>query len=247
MRHGGCPLPGGAARARQRRVAPQRQPTRHATCALPRCSPQRAARLIGAQCSPRSSGRAGEGEGQNWGRWRSARPCQARVALDMALGWLRLVQARLHGTPTISLPSPRPFPSPCSRWDAWARLTQPLLARLPLVSCRGNHEIEQLLEAQNATSTAANARYPYPQARCQGAGAGGELACAGAWQRLRQARPFVLLAAPPPPLALAVPLSPPALRGAGPGTHCHPAQHRRLVPGPAGHRRGGRRPWPGVS
>ncbi|PSC76955.1 purple acid phosphatase 15 isoform X2 [Micractinium conductrix] len=49
------------------------------------------------------------------------------------------------------------------RWDAWARLTQPLLARLPLVSCRGNHEIEQLLEAQNATSTAANARYPYPQ------------------------------------------------------------------------------------
>lgn len=40
---------------------------------------------------------------------------------------------------------------------------EPLLAHKPLVSCRGNHEIEILLSADNATMTAAAARYPYPQ------------------------------------------------------------------------------------
>ncbi|KAL4419216.1 hypothetical protein ABPG77_010658 [Micractinium sp. CCAP 211/92] len=49
------------------------------------------------------------------------------------------------------------------RWDGWARMTQPLLSRVPLMATGGNHEIEQLLLADNATFTAVNARYPVPQ------------------------------------------------------------------------------------
>ncbi|EFN59723.1 hypothetical protein CHLNCDRAFT_133298 [Chlorella variabilis] len=49
------------------------------------------------------------------------------------------------------------------RWDGWARMMQPLLARAPLMATGGNHEIEQLLLDNNATFTAVNARYPVPQ------------------------------------------------------------------------------------
>ncbi|KAL4422377.1 hypothetical protein ABPG75_008574 [Micractinium tetrahymenae] len=49
------------------------------------------------------------------------------------------------------------------RWDGWARMMQPLLSRVPLMATGGNHEIEQLLLANNATFTAVNARYPVPQ------------------------------------------------------------------------------------
>jgi hypothetical protein len=49
------------------------------------------------------------------------------------------------------------------RWDAWARMTQPLFSRVPFVGTGGNHEIELLLTNDNATNTAVNARYPMPQ------------------------------------------------------------------------------------
>ncbi|PRW44351.1 purple acid phosphatase 23 isoform X1 [Chlorella sorokiniana] len=49
------------------------------------------------------------------------------------------------------------------RWDSWARMTQPVLGTKPLISCRGNHEIEVLLSMDNTTMMAAAARYPYPQ------------------------------------------------------------------------------------
>ena len=42
---------------------------------------------------------------------------------------------------------------------------QPLLASVPLIQTCGNHETETLALADNATFTAANARYPVPQAR----------------------------------------------------------------------------------
>ena len=51
--------------------------------------------------------------------------------------------------PPASHPSPSLFPSPLlptpplhRRWDAWARLTEPLLATVPAVYIAGNHEIE---------------------------------------------------------------------------------------------------------
>ncbi|KAL4420451.1 hypothetical protein ABPG75_010107 [Micractinium tetrahymenae] len=55
------------------------------------------------------------------------------------------------------------FMSEPPRWDSWARMTQALLANKPLISVRGNHEIEQLLAQDNATMMSAAARYPYPQ------------------------------------------------------------------------------------
>ncbi|PSC73849.1 purple acid phosphatase 15-like [Micractinium conductrix] len=47
------------------------------------------------------------------------------------------------------------------RWDAWARLTEPLLATVPAVYIAGNHEIE--MQDDGATFTAFNARYPQPK------------------------------------------------------------------------------------
>lgn len=69
-----------------------------------------------------------------------------------------------------------PFSAAHRRWDAWARMMQPLMSRLPLISTRGNHEIEQLLAADNATMVAAAARYPYPQVATP---AGGQRAACG--------------------------------------------------------------------
>ncbi|EFN56155.1 hypothetical protein CHLNCDRAFT_144837 [Chlorella variabilis] len=51
------------------------------------------------------------------------------------------------------------------RWDSWARLAEPVLSKLPLISCRGNHEREPLLLDRGNTFVAPNARFPYPQAR----------------------------------------------------------------------------------
>ncbi|PRW60148.1 Purple acid phosphatase 15 [Chlorella sorokiniana] len=53
------------------------------------------------------------------------------------------------------------------RWDAWARLSEPLLATVPAVFVPGNHELEILRMPPDyswkATFTAFNARYPGPQ------------------------------------------------------------------------------------
>lgn len=49
------------------------------------------------------------------------------------------------------------------RWDAFARLTEPLLARVPGIYIGGNHETEIQTLAGGATFTAFNARYPGPQ------------------------------------------------------------------------------------
>ncbi len=37
----------------------------------------------------------------------------------------------------------------CRRWDAWARMHQPLFSRVPLLHCPGNHESEVLLAQGN--------------------------------------------------------------------------------------------------
>ena len=51
------------------------------------------------------------------------------------------------------------------RWDSWARLTEPLLSRVPALVVGGNHEVERL--ANGATFTSYNARYPSPQVQAQ--------------------------------------------------------------------------------
>ena len=40
---------------------------------------------------------------------------------------------------------------------------QPLLSQVPMVSTRGNHEVELLVLADNTTMTSVNARFPIPQ------------------------------------------------------------------------------------
>ena len=66
-------------------------------------------------------------------------------------------------------PQPRPHHT-CSRWDAWARLTEKITSKVPFLTCTGNHEIEPQYTTSAATDlyvyktfTAANARYPMPQ------------------------------------------------------------------------------------
>jgi hypothetical protein len=48
------------------------------------------------------------------------------------------------------------------RWDAWARMMEPLLATHPMLACPGNHEIEWL-EGDGRAFAAYNARYPQPR------------------------------------------------------------------------------------
>ena len=48
------------------------------------------------------------------------------------------------------------------RWDAWARLTQPLLSAVPMLHIPGNHESETQPSGGDATFASYNARYPLP-------------------------------------------------------------------------------------
>ena len=48
------------------------------------------------------------------------------------------------------------------RWDSWARFTDPVLSKYPMLACLGNHEIESQSSNNGLSFASSNSRYPQP-------------------------------------------------------------------------------------
>lgn len=52
--------------------------------------------------------------------------------------------------------------SGCRRWDTWARLSEFLVSKVPMLASLGNHEVEVQALNNNLSFFSANSRYPQP-------------------------------------------------------------------------------------